>query len=248
MAADERIEELYGLALEEFTAARNALAKELRASDREAAERVKALRKPSAAAWALNQAVRREPGRLKEFLEAAGELREAHEGLLAGGEREPLEAATAREREAAGALVDAAQEAAGGGGPGLRDRVASTLRAAVADDEARAELEAGRVVREREAVGLGPFGAPPAEGGRRTADRKAERKRTARRELDEAREHEQRAQRRARDAGQSVAAAKERAEAAMEALERAQREEEQARAAAEEAGKEVKGLERRLKG
>src|SRR5712691_1483646 len=90
MAADERIDDLYGLPLDEFTAARNALAKELRASDGEAAERVKALRKPNAAAWALNQAVRREPGRLKEFLDAAGELRETYEALLAGGEREPL--------------------------------------------------------------------------------------------------------------------------------------------------------------
>jgi hypothetical protein len=246
MAGDERIDELYGLPLDEFTAARNALAKEVRASDPEAAERVKALRKPSAAAWALNQAVRREPGLLKEFLDAAGELREAYEALLAGGEREPVEAATSREREAAGTLADAAQEAAGGGSPGLRDRVASTLRAAVADDEARAELEAGRVVREREAVGLGPLGAAPSKGASKRS-RAAERDRAARRELDEAREQEQRAQRRARDAGQSMAAVKERAEAAMEALERAQREEERARAAAEEAAAEVKRVERRLK-
>jgi hypothetical protein len=246
MAADEEIDELYGLPLEEFTAARNALSKELRGTDPETAERVKALRKPSAAAWALNQAVRSDPKQLKEFLDAAGELREAYEALLAGGEREPLDAASAREREAAGALVDAAQEAAGGGGPGLRDRVASTLRATVADDEARAELEAGRVVREREAVGLGPLGAAPTKEASKRS-RAAERERAARRELDQAREHEQRAHRRARDAGQSMAAAKERAEAAMEALERTQREEGQARAAADEAAAEVKRLERRLK-
>ena len=246
MAADERIDDLYGLPLDEFTAARNALAKELRASDREAAERVKALRKPSAAAWALNQAVRRDPARLKEFLDAAGELREAHEALLGGGDRQALETATARERQAAGALVDAAEEAGGGGGAGVRDRVASTLRAAVGDEEARVELESGRVVREREAVGLGPLAAAPAKGGRKRSQ-KAERDRAARRELDEARERERRAQGRVRDAGQSVAAAKERAEAAMETLERARREEEQARAAEEEAGAEVKGLERRLK-
>src|SRR3954467_10630494 len=165
MAEDGRIDELYDLPLDEFTAARNELAKELRSSDREEAERVKGLRKPSAAAWALNQAVRRDPGPLEEFLAAAGELRAAHEALLAGGERAPLEAATRREREAAGALVDAAEEAAGGGGPGLRDRVSSTLRAAVGDEEARAELESGRVVREREAVGLGPVAAAPPKGG-----------------------------------------------------------------------------------
>jgi hypothetical protein len=246
MAEHERIDELYQLPLDEFTAARNQLAKELRSSDREAAERVKALRKPSAAAWALNQAVRRDPDRLKDFLEAAGELRDAYEALLGGGEREELEAATAREREAAGALSDAAEEAAGGGGPGLRDKVAGTLRAAVADDEARAELESGRLVREREAVGLGPVGATPAKGARKRSQ-KTDRKRAARKELEDARQREQRARRRARDAGQSVAAARERAEAAMETLERAQREEEKARAAEEEAAAEVERLARSLK-
>jgi hypothetical protein len=248
MAVEEEIDHLYELPLGEFTAARNALAKELRAAgDREAADRVKGLRKPSAAAWALNQAVRRSPDRLAEFLDAGRELREAHEALLAGGEREPVEAATRREREAASALADDAERAAGGGGAGLRDRVSATLRAALADDEARCELEAGRLVREREAVGLGPFGpsASTAAAGRRSRTR--DRERAARRALDEAREREQRAQRRARDAAQSVAAARERAEAAKEALERAQREEEKARAAVEEAASEARALARRLK-
>src|SRR4051794_36060389 len=247
MAEDGRIDELYDLPLDEFTAARNELAKELRSSDREEAERIKGLRKPSAAAWALNQSVRRDPARLKEFLEAAAELRDAHEALLEGGEREALEAATARERQAAHALADAAEEAAGGGGPGLRDKVAGTLRAAVADHEARAELESGRLVREREAVGLGPFGGAPVEGARKRSP-KVERQRAARKELDEARQRQQRAQRRARDAGQSVAAARERAEAAMETLERAQREEEQARAGEEESAAEVERLARSLNG
>src|SRR4051794_7025613 len=113
MAEDGRIDELYDLPLEEFTAARNELVKELRPSDREAAERVKEMRKPSAAAWALNQAVRGDPARLKEFLDAAGELRDAYEAFLGGGERDALEGATARERQAAAALADAAEEAAG---------------------------------------------------------------------------------------------------------------------------------------
>ena len=189
--------------------------------------------------------MRREPGLLKEFLDSAGELREAYEALLAGGEREPLEAASSREREAAGALVDAAQEAAGGGGPGLRDHVASTLRAPrlpttkpgpswrpdgwCASARPWGSVHSGRRPRRRPPNARVSPSANAPRGG-----------------LDEAREHEQRAQRRARDAGQSMAAAKERAEAAMEALERAQREEEQARAAAEAAA-EVKGLERRLK-
>ena len=47
--ADDRIDELYQLPLEEFTPARNALAKELGDGD------IKKLEKPNVAAWAVNQ-------------------------------------------------------------------------------------------------------------------------------------------------------------------------------------------------
>ena len=55
-------DDLYGLPLDAFVPERDALAKRLRAEGRrdEAAE-VKALRKPSVAAWAVNQAVRSQP-------------------------------------------------------------------------------------------------------------------------------------------------------------------------------------------
>src|SRR3954451_6400970 len=103
MANDEDIDRLYALPLGEFTAARNALAKELGGEE---GKRVKGLRKPSAAAWALNQAVRREPKLLKEFLEAGAELRKAHEALMGGGDRAAVDEATRRERAAAAALAD----------------------------------------------------------------------------------------------------------------------------------------------
>src|SRR3954465_8954797 len=99
MGREDDIDRLYGLPLAEFTAARNALAKELGGDE---GKRVTALRKPSAAAGALNQAVRREPKLLRAFLEAADALREAHEALIGGGEREALDEATRRERAAAG--------------------------------------------------------------------------------------------------------------------------------------------------
>ncbi len=247
MALDDEIDRLYGLPLEEFTAARNGLAKELSGDER---ERVKKLRKPSAAAWALNQAVRRSPKALKEFLAAGEQLREAHQELLAGGERQGVDEATRRERAAAGALVAEAERAAEGGGSGLGERVAGTLRAALADDEAREELGAGRIVREREAAGLGPLmagaaAAPAKRGGGGKAGAR-ERERAARKELKEARERHKRADRKARDAAQSVASARERAEAAMETLGRAQRVEEEARTAANEVAAEVEAMERKL--
>src|SRR3954451_21313497 len=56
------VDELYGLALDEFVPRRDALAKRLRADGRrEEAAEVAALRKPSVAAWAANQAIRSQP-------------------------------------------------------------------------------------------------------------------------------------------------------------------------------------------
>ncbi|MEA2287422.1 MAG: hypothetical protein QOJ21_3465, partial [Solirubrobacteraceae bacterium] len=61
MAVDDS-DELYGLPLDAFVPERDALAKELRSDGRrEEAAEVKALRKPSVAAWGVNQAVRSQP-------------------------------------------------------------------------------------------------------------------------------------------------------------------------------------------
>jgi hypothetical protein len=176
---DREIDRLYGVPLDEFVRERDELAKRLkREGERESADEVKRLRKPSAGAWALNQAVRRRRKETDALLAAGERLREAHEALMSGGDPAALRDAMREERELAGGLADCAEAIAsetGKSGPALRERVRSTLHAAAVDDEAREELARGRFVREREAVGLGPFGAgaaPPA-GGRAKRDRSA---------------------------------------------------------------------------
>jgi hypothetical protein len=163
---DSEIDKLYGVPLDEFVADRDELAKRLRGDgDREAAERIKKLRKPSAGAWALNQAVRRRRKETDALLAAGERLREAHEALLAGGDPAALRDAMQEERALASGLADCAEAIAsetGKSGPALRERVRSTLHAAAVDEQAREELAAGRFVREREAAGLGPLGAAPA--------------------------------------------------------------------------------------
>jgi hypothetical protein len=162
---DSEIDKLYGVPLDEFVNDRDELAKRLRREgEREAAERVKKLRKPSAGAWALNQAVRRRRKETEALLAAGERLRGAHESLMSGGDQAELRAAMQEERGLASALADCAEAIAsetGKSGPALRERVRSTLHAAAVDEEAREELTKGRFVREREAVGLGPFGAAP---------------------------------------------------------------------------------------
>jgi hypothetical protein len=177
---DSEIDRLYGVPLDEFVRDRDELAKRLRREgERDAAEQVKKLRKPSAGAWALNQAVRRRREETGALLAAGERLRSAHEALISGGDQAELREAMREERELASALADCAEAIAsetGKSGPALRERVRSTLHAAAVDEEAREELEKGRFVREREAVGLGPFGAaapPIAPGKARTKRERA---------------------------------------------------------------------------
>ncbi|MEA2407945.1 MAG: hypothetical protein QOE69_2064 [Thermoleophilaceae bacterium] len=171
---DRAVQELYGLPPSEFTRARDARARELRkAGDRDAADAVKALRKPTVAAWALNQLARERSKDVDRLLGAGQKLRAAQEQLLGGGERSALQDAAAAERELvaklAGDAVALARDAGERPGAGFEEKVAGTLHAAALDQETAEQLRAGRLVREREAIGgfgAGAFGpgGPDAPG------------------------------------------------------------------------------------
>jgi hypothetical protein len=174
-APDEEVDRLYGLALEEFIPARDALAKELRGSGRRGeATAVKALRKPTVAAWAVNQAVRSQPRAARELWEAGDALAAAQEAVLSGkGSGADLRSAAERERAALDPLVDAARGLLTASGGDLSettiDRVRATLQAAAIDPDAREEVAAGRAARERAPRGL--FGADAAAPSGRSAAR-----------------------------------------------------------------------------
>src|SRR4051794_10486573 len=131
--ADDRIDRLYDLPLSEFTSERNALAAELRASgDHEAAALVKALRKPAAAAWAVNQLVRAEPDLVEALLGAGGELRQAHRQAASGRGADQLRAAADAERAAGDLLVARAPGGPGGALPPALAGAGRTPRPAAA--------------------------------------------------------------------------------------------------------------------
>lgn len=168
--ADGLVAELYALPLEEFTAARDARARQLRADgDRQAAEQVKRLRKPSVAAWALNALARRHGAEVKALLAAGAELRDAQRRLLETGDRQALRATSARERELVEALAaTAARELGAAGhpaGPALRERLFATLHAASADEQVRRHLAAGRLTGDHEISDLGFAAGFAAAGG-----------------------------------------------------------------------------------
>jgi hypothetical protein len=183
-AVNEAADELYELPPGEFTSARDERAKQLRADgDREAANAVKVLRRPTVAAWALNRLARRRRKDLDGLLAAGEELRAAQEELLAGGDRAAFQEAAARERDLVAKLsADAAALAAEAGerGTGLQEKVAETLHAAALDEETAEELRAGRLVKERDAIGgFGELGETPAPSRRASRPKPKSQKRSS---------------------------------------------------------------------
>jgi len=164
-------DELYGLALDRFVGERTALARELRAGgEREQAGRVAALRKPSVAAWAVNQLVRTQSLGFEELIAAGDALGAAQANLVSGrGDSGSLRAAVERERGAVEALVAIARGLLSGEGHerggAILDRVADTLHAAALDGLAREEVLGGRLVRELQHAGLGGLAGSGGGGG-----------------------------------------------------------------------------------
>ena len=94
---EDAVDALYGLPLEEFTPRRDELVKELRSGGgREEAAWVKGLRKPSAAAWLVNQLARTQKSEARRVLDSGDALRAAQDQALAGkGGRDELGSAAA---------------------------------------------------------------------------------------------------------------------------------------------------------
>ena len=153
----EEIDRLFALSLEEFTAARNALAKRLKQDgDAEQAEQVRGLAKPSVAAWAVNQLAHREPEAVRSLLNLSARLRNAQERSLKGERAaDELRAAQSEEREVIRTLTRASDALLRGGGRAASgatlERVASLLRAAAVADPAA--LREGRLSGDIESTG-----------------------------------------------------------------------------------------------
>jgi hypothetical protein len=181
---EQRIDALFGLPLDRFIAEREVLVKELRGiGDREAADRAKALRKPTVPAWALNQLARQDPRGVSDLLDLGARLRDAQRRAISGGDAGPLREATEERRAVVGRLARVAAEILQGTGTGSgphEDEITSTLEAAAADEEAAELLRAGRLERPlRPPSTFGEGGLRVLEGGRRpkAAEASAERER-----------------------------------------------------------------------
>ncbi|RLV48927.1 hypothetical protein D9V37_10045 [Nocardioides mangrovicus] len=155
MELQEVAEGLYAGLPADFTPARTAAEKQAKAEgDKELATALKALRKPSVGAWAVNQLVRREADQLDQVLALAEQLRAAAEALD-GAE---LRALTKQRRQLTSALTTRARQLALEQGsrltPAVADQVEATLNAALLDATAADAVRTGLLVATLAATGV----------------------------------------------------------------------------------------------
>jgi hypothetical protein len=156
----DRTSDLYALPLEEFTNARNELAKELAArGDKAAADAVRALRKPGVPAWAVNQVARRDPKGIAELFDTGKQLRSAQQKLIRSGDTGAVKEATTAERRVVRALVSKAKDVLTEAGhtpnEATLDRIVDTFYATAVDEEGRELVQKGTLTKELKRVGFG---------------------------------------------------------------------------------------------
>jgi hypothetical protein len=161
---EEDVDELYGVAPEEFTARRKELvAAAKKRGDAEAAKLVAAARRPTAAAWVVNALVRADDTARARLGDLSERLRAAHASMDGARIRE----LSSEQRKLVDQLVLAGLKAADVSQPSaaLRDDVVGTLQAAIADPDVAARL--GRLEKAERWSGFGDFGSVTAVGAAR---------------------------------------------------------------------------------
>lgn len=159
---DDELKRLHGLPLGEFTAARNALAKQLdKAGKKKEADEVKALAKPSPSAWVVNQLFAREAGKMDRLLGAGERARAAQREAVAGAGTERLREAMAAARDVAEELRQkaAAILSQEGRGPSraMMERVATNLQSLAFSPAAEEEASRGWLSRDLDPPGFEVF-------------------------------------------------------------------------------------------
>ncbi|MFB3739909.1 MAG: hypothetical protein ACE14W_13215, partial [Candidatus Velamenicoccus archaeovorus] len=260
---DEEVDRLFTVEPGGFVSARDELVERLRSAGRaEEAAEVRALRRPTVAAWAVDQVVRTRPDELEELLAAGAELRSIQRRALSGVRADGFREAMDRRRRAVAALVQAAERLLrdhGHGSAAAVEAVASTFEAASLDERSAEQVRSGRLSKELPppsgfggVTGFEVVAAPPVEAAPEETERAEDReaRREAEREARDLANEAARARRRAIKARADADRARERADrlraqaqdaagqakAAAEAARTAERDAERAERAAERAG------------
>jgi chromosome segregation ATPase len=196
--ADERSpleqvgDRLYALPPDKFIAARDeAVAAARESGDRDTADAIAALRKPTVAAWLVNLLALRRPDLLDELFELGAGLRQAQHEL----QGEQLRELSNQRRGVVSSLTNEAgrlaREELGGKRENLPlSEVEVTLSAALADEEAAQRVREGRLQRSTSYTGFGEAPKPQLRviaGGEEAATKRPARPSNAEQELAAAR-------------------------------------------------------------
>lgn len=238
---EAQIDRLYQLPLDEFTAARNALAKQAGTD----AARVRALQKPSVAAWAVNQLYWQKRDVWDALIAAAESARRAHKAVLSGRSGDVRASSQVHEESVEAALkatLSLLQSSAHPVTDGTRQQIATTLRALPGSDEP------GRLTHALQPGGFEMLAGVAVAGG---AKRPTSAARPVRDETPPRSKQDARVLTRAREAAASAARALREAEQAVRREEfeiaRTTREEKRASEAAEKAHEAVARAQAELK-
>jgi len=212
---NREIDRLFQLPLEEFTAARNLLASELkRSGEGEEAARVSGLAKPPLSAWIVNQLFWRHGAEFTHLRQVGDKFREMQREQLAGKQGDVRASLSAR-REALSALLDRVPELFHHSGhpvtPDAMRRISATLEALATYGTLPEAPPAGRLMQDLKPLGFEILAAlVPRPGASRRGEEspkvlpfarvppkraKAESKAAAKRTRDAEREAERRAKR-----------------------------------------------------
>ncbi|MEU9169685.1 hypothetical protein AB0D34_18060 [Streptomyces sp. NPDC048420] len=148
MDLDAVADELYGLRPDEFTAVRNQRAAKARTDgNRELAEEIKALHRPTLSAWASNLLVREMPGEVEPLLRLGAGLRAAHRDM----DGDQLRELSRRQHALIAALSRQARQLAAEAGQNIGEdaqrQIEETLRAVLSDPDAAQQWASARLAK-----------------------------------------------------------------------------------------------------
>jgi len=197
---DTALDELYGVAPDDFILVRSRLERDLKAAgDADGAATVKRRRRPHLAAWACNQLAREDADGVAELFEVTGQVAAAQQAALDGGSADELREATRERQEVLDSLADAAVRLLDGAAPKpqqYRDNIKATLDAASMEPERGEELRSGRLTQPL----LAPAGFGPLDAALVSSAAKPRTRKVSARELDKARRDVDKARKAAEDA------------------------------------------------
>jgi len=163
VAAAADIDRLYQLSLDEFTEARNALAKEVAKSSKADADGIRKLAKPPLAAWAINQVYWKARPAYHALAASAAALRGAH-GAVMSGKHADLRAAGKAHEDALDAVLKTAlaliQQSGGTVTDATKQAIVTTLHGLATSPD-----PPGRLSRTLQPAGFGALAGLPLGPG-----------------------------------------------------------------------------------